>query len=95
MIGVDVLTFCRAQSRISATVLFPIVGMERGCVMLGFEYQVMLVANMTKEKERAVSSRVDMGRPIRTRWISVTKNQKAWNTVMMLWGRISILRGGG
>lgn len=52
--------------------------------MVGFACQVREVANMTNENESAVSSSVVIGRPILTRCISITKNQKAWKTAIML-----------
>jgi hypothetical protein len=71
--------------RIFSRVFWSFVPMDWGREMAGFAYQVREVANMTNKNERAVSSRVDIGRPILTRWISVTKNQNAWKTVMMLY----------
>lgn len=55
----------------------------RGIEIEGLEYQMREVANMMSEKESAVNSSVVIGKPILTRCISVTKNQKAWKTVMM------------
>ncbi len=60
-----------------STVVWFFVGIEQGREIDGFEYQRMDVANMTREKESAVSSRVVIGKPMLTRWISVTKYQKA------------------
>ena len=43
-------------------------------------YHRIDVANMMMKKESAVSSRVVIGKPILTRWISMTKYQKAWKS---------------
>jgi hypothetical protein len=80
--GLLYMLICPSADILQGLLVFRLDGL--GLRDAGFAYQIREVANMTNENERAVSSRVDIGRPVLTRWISVTKNQKAWKTVMML-----------
>lgn len=78
------LTELRAAERMYSMLLPSFVEMAVGRMMVGLAYQQSIVSIMVKEKLRAVSSKVVIGKPSLTRCNSDAENQKTCQKTIIL-----------